>query len=258
MMPVSAASIGPRSEVSSQGYTTTVVAGEASLARAMSRSYLVCGGAANGPSAEIVPMSSLSAAMIASPPLPSTRNAGAALGSLGRALLSGLAKGGRNAAVADTEQAADLRQPRAVLGRQRSGRAEHLADQVEGLGAGFRIGGKHRRNRRERGILMDVQHVELLAHQRLERRKAQVGMSLANPAQRLEPALVDRTSRHAGIEQAADHRRAHPARRYRRFELGVPLLQELAMQRALRRPAQRLCACGVDADGSLEGRVAVD
>ena len=54
MMPASAASIGPRNEVSSQGYTTTVVAAGTSLARAISRSYLVCGGAANGPSAEIV------------------------------------------------------------------------------------------------------------------------------------------------------------------------------------------------------------
>ncbi len=40
MMPASAASTGPRSEVSSQGWTTTVVAGGTSLAWAMSRSYL--------------------------------------------------------------------------------------------------------------------------------------------------------------------------------------------------------------------------
>src|SRR6516164_3233077 len=89
MIPVSAASTGPRNEVSSQGYTTTVVAAGTSLARAINRSYLVCGGAANGPIAEIDPISSLSAAMIASPPVP--RNAGAALGSLDLALLSDLA-----------------------------------------------------------------------------------------------------------------------------------------------------------------------
>ena len=45
------------------------------------------------------------------------------------------------------------------------------ADQVEGLRAGVRIGRKHRRNGRERRLLVDQQHVELLAHQRLEGRR---------------------------------------------------------------------------------------
>ena len=43
MMPSSAASMAPRSEASSQGWTTTVLAGGTSLARAISRSYLAWG-----------------------------------------------------------------------------------------------------------------------------------------------------------------------------------------------------------------------
>ena len=39
MIPISAASIAPRNEVSSQGCTTIVVAGFTSFARAMRRSY---------------------------------------------------------------------------------------------------------------------------------------------------------------------------------------------------------------------------
>src|SRR5262249_28486083 len=49
MMPASAASTGPRSEVSSQGCAITVRAGgTTSLALAMSRSYLERGGCPNG------------------------------------------------------------------------------------------------------------------------------------------------------------------------------------------------------------------
>ena len=47
----------PRSEVSSQGCATTVVAGGTCLARAMSRSYLRCGGCPIGPTAVMVPIS---------------------------------------------------------------------------------------------------------------------------------------------------------------------------------------------------------
>ena len=48
MMPASAASTAPRSEVSSQGCATTVVAGGTCFACAISRSYLLCGGCASG------------------------------------------------------------------------------------------------------------------------------------------------------------------------------------------------------------------
>ena len=43
MIPSSAASIAPRSDVSSHGWTTMVVAGGTCLARAINRSYLACG-----------------------------------------------------------------------------------------------------------------------------------------------------------------------------------------------------------------------
>ena len=72
-------------------------------------------------------------------------------------------------------------------------------------------------------------------------------MGLANAAERFETALVDRGPRHARIEQAADDRRAQPARRHAGFELGDPLLQEFAMQRTLR----PLCAAGCVPAGSM-------
>src|ERR1041385_2427082 len=43
IMPVSAASTGPRSEDSSHGWTTTVLAAGTCWALAISRSYLACG-----------------------------------------------------------------------------------------------------------------------------------------------------------------------------------------------------------------------
>src|SRR5437899_3226565 len=57
MMPASAASVAPRSEVSSHGCTTTVVAAGTSFARAIRRSYFDCGGPATGPTAASVPIS---------------------------------------------------------------------------------------------------------------------------------------------------------------------------------------------------------
>ena len=96
----------PRSEVSSQGCTTTVLAAETSFARATSRSYLVGGGAANGPIAEMAPISlSLSACMITFPVLRCTVSRRFCL-----AFLSNLGKGGgtRNATLIDTEEPGDL------------------------------------------------------------------------------------------------------------------------------------------------------
>src|SRR5215471_12942207 len=43
MIPSSAASTGPRSELSSQGWTTTVLAAGTFLAEAIRRSYFACG-----------------------------------------------------------------------------------------------------------------------------------------------------------------------------------------------------------------------
>jgi hypothetical protein len=68
------------------------------------------------------------------------------------------------------------RQPRVVLRGKGAGRAQHLAYHGERLRAGVHLCGKHRRNGRERGILIDVQHIELLPHQRLERGETEVGM----------------------------------------------------------------------------------
>jgi hypothetical protein len=57
MMPACAASTGPRREVSSQGWTTIVVAGGTRFALAMSRSYFDVGGLPNGLPAAIAPIS---------------------------------------------------------------------------------------------------------------------------------------------------------------------------------------------------------
>ena len=58
MMPASAASTAPRSEVSSQGCTTMVAAGGTSLARAISRSYFACGGCGSADRSRTSPISS--------------------------------------------------------------------------------------------------------------------------------------------------------------------------------------------------------
>ena len=56
MMPASAASTAPRSDVSSQGCATTVVAGGTFFALAISRSYFEVGGLPNGLVAAIEPI----------------------------------------------------------------------------------------------------------------------------------------------------------------------------------------------------------
>src|SRR6516162_3314025 len=176
LTPASAASIGPRSEVSSQGCTTIVRAAETFFARASSRSYLVGGGAANAPIAEMAPISLfLSACMRL---LPSSGLPGRFCLAFG----SNRANGGgtRDPTVIDTEEAGDLAQPRALLGRKRAARSQYLSDQIERLHTRFGIGWKHRRDRGERHLLVDQEHVVLLAHEHLEGRQGKVGVSLAN------------------------------------------------------------------------------
>src|SRR5262249_57675186 len=63
IMPNSAAWLGPRSEVSSQGWTTTVLAGGTSFASEMSLSYLLVGGCPKGPPVVMTPIS-LSCSML--------------------------------------------------------------------------------------------------------------------------------------------------------------------------------------------------
>ena len=114
--------------------------------------------------------------------------------------------------------------------------------------AGLGIGRKHRRNSGERSFLIDQQHVELLAHQRLEVRQA---------ACRREPARMRRTAsnprssiaaaRHARIEEPADDGFAQAADRNARLELGNPLLQQLADATGSWPP----CATGASPAGSM-------
>src|SRR5262245_20508148 len=239
MMPASAASIGPRSEPSSQGWATTVVAGGTCLALAISRSYFECGGLATGPTAAIVPISLSFSVSMTTSPYPSCAPV---------VPLRCLPKGGPAGASCciDAEQPGDLAQSRPVLRRHFPARGHHLLDEVECLAPQLFIGRKHRRQRRKRGLLIDQQHVELLAHERLEVGQWQVAVGLADAPDRLEAALVDRGPRHADVEQRADHGFAQAADRDARLEVGDPALQQLAVQGALCGLPQRLRRGRVD------------
>ena len=111
-------------------------------------------------------------------------------------------------------------------------RAQHLADQIECLLPLFRVVGKHRWNRRERGFGVDQQHVELLAHGRLEGRQRDVGVVFADASHHFETALVDRGAVHAGEKQGANDRLAQAAGCDTRLEFGDALLHKFAMQQA--------------------------
>ena len=70
----------------------------------------------------------------------------------------------------DAKELRDLVHSLPVLGGEFPARAERLLDEFERRDPGLGIGREHRRNCGERGILVEQQHVELLAHQRLEDR----------------------------------------------------------------------------------------
>ena len=74
----------------------------------------------------------------------------------------------------------------------------------------------------------------------------------AQPANGLEPALVDGSPRHADIEQRANGALAQAAGRDARFQLGDPRLQQFAMQRHLCRLALRPRIRRIDADRGLQ------
>ena len=63
---------------------------------------------------------------------------------------------------------------------------------------------------------------------------------------------------HSGIDNSANDSCTEPAGRDLRFEFGDPLLQKFAMQRILRRLAQRLRSGRIDADRGLQHRRAID
>src|SRR5262245_19062624 len=253
MMPASAASTGPRREVSSQGCATMVVAGGTSFALAMSRSYFECGGLPNGLLAAISPIW-LSVSM-KKPPLP---HATAPL----RTRFSRCFRQKRDVCPrrrhrVDAEQLGDLVQSPLVLGGEVAARTQHEVDEAEHLAPGLGIAREQPRDCAERGLLVDQQHVELFAHERLEGRQRDVAVRAAKAADGLEAALVDRAAPHAGIDQPADDRFAYAPDGHARFDLGDPGLQQLAMQRVLRRRSQGLRRRRLDADRGLQRRQAV-
>jgi hypothetical protein len=68
----------------------------------------------------------------------------------------------------------------------------------------------------------------------------------------LEAAFVDRGAPRTAIDECADDGFAHAPEGDARLELGDPRLQQLAMQRTLRRLSQWTRPSRVDADGGLE------
>src|SRR5689334_17063751 len=122
MIPSSAASIGPRSELSSHGCTTTVNAGGTVLALAIRRSYFDSGGWDAGPIAFRVPISlSRSLGMQAPLKLELGRLGGRRSRRAGRTTHNGQP-------VLFSEQAADALQALAIVGREFTGRAENVLD----------------------------------------------------------------------------------------------------------------------------------
>ena len=117
-------------------------------------------------------------------------------------------------AVVDAEQPGDLAAVSSCPRRTSSPRALRTSlIRSKRLAPCLRVGGKHRRNGGQRSLLIDQQHVELLAHERLELRQRHVAMRPGEcGATSLEAALVDRGPRHAGIEQRRG-RRLRAARR---------------------------------------------
>ena len=101
------------------------------------------------------------------------------------------------------------------------------------------IRGQHRWDRRQRGRLVDQQHQELLAHQRLERRECngrQLLLRLADTAHQFETTFVNRIPAHADIEDRPDHGLAQPAGRNTGLQLGDTLMQQFLMERSLPSP----------------------
>src|SRR5262249_2949280 len=171
MMPASAASTGPRNEVSSQGCTTTVVAAGTCFALAISRSYFEWGGSATGPIAARVPISlSLSPCMLRPPSIPpppggAVRCDCPAAGRGASSRRSCLRAKGRPApkiwcracSFADAEQPGDTFDPLLVFGRESAACAQYLLDEIERLEPFLGFGGDHRGNGRERCVAVDQQ-----------------------------------------------------------------------------------------------------
>jgi hypothetical protein len=152
MMPASAASKGPRKDVSSHGCTTTVLPAETSLARAKSRSYLEGGEAANEPIAEMTSMSlsffGKHDHLIVVEPTDypcSARLSGAdAFHGDGERGSQMRPSPYRRAARPVPISSCPRKRPRSVR--------SHLSNEVKRLGAGLLVWGQHRRNRRKGGL----------------------------------------------------------------------------------------------------------
>src|SRR6478672_7844566 len=161
MMPSSAAALAPRSEVSSQGWTTTVVAGGTSFASEISLSYLLLGGCPKGPPAVMAPIS-LSWNMLRSPLLLACLEAPLSSRDL-RLNFPPRKRNGCCFSLLNSEQPANLAQPLLVLRRQLPNGGHHFLDHIKGFASRLGFRRKHGRNSSEQRLLIDQQHEVLIA-----------------------------------------------------------------------------------------------
>ena len=243
----------PRSDVSSQGWTTTVVAGGTSLARAISRSYLRAAAAferADGRDrADLAVTWSESiddlSATVRADPAEAPRHDAFACDSF-RCCRKGV---GPDCRSVSTPNSRATRCSRSLSSAESSPLAVSTCSiSSNALLPRLGVRRKHRRNRRQRRFRVDQQHEELLAHQRLEVRQAACRRARARMRRTAsKPRSSTAPARHPDIEQSADDGFAQAARRNARLEFGNPVLQQFAMQRALARP----CAAGASLAGSM-------
>ena len=92
-------------------------------------------------------------------------------------------------------------------------RTQDLMDYLVPLLSTFEIRWKHRWNSLKRGLLVDQQDIELLAHQLLEFGNRHIAVRLADAARQLKASLVDASAIHPDIDQAANDRRPQTAGR---------------------------------------------
>src|SRR5215469_6111227 len=256
MMPASAASTAPRSEVSSHGWTTTVVAGGTSLAVTIRRSYFARGGSLLG---SIGARVAISVVLVGTMSLSPARNFRSLRGFCPQLVLRS-AKRDCSRFVLEAEQPLDACETFGGLPADLTTGGENSPNRGEGVAPLLGVGRQHLRDRCQRRLRVDQQHEVLLAPHVLELRQRELRPQWREPqaAHCCKYALVGDDPGHADIDRGSRRSLAHAAHGYARFEFGDALAQQLAMERVLSGPAQRRGAGSIDADRRLQQRRAVD
>src|SRR4029450_1849251 len=217
MIPASAASIAPRNDDSSQGYTTSVAAGWTFFARAINRSYLLCG-ASSGLTWEIA---------IGGSSDWRDGNSNDCLGGLSAFDLPCRRQGGRGCDVEEipinTKQAIDPLQSLGNVAVKLAARAQHAFHKIERLQTDVWVGRQHRWNCRHRTFRIYQQHQILLTNQGFENRQRQLRHSPlieTNTPHHFKATLVSRASERPNVDQRSDHRLAQSSNGNARPQFG--------------------------------------